>query len=113
LPFTLGHEIAGTVEAAGPDAGNVEIGRAYAVYPWMGCGSCPRCLAGDEHLCATTHHLGITVDGGYASHVLVPHPRYLVDISGFRRSSPAASCVPASPPSARCARSSPISTATR
>jgi D-arabinose 1-dehydrogenase-like Zn-dependent alcohol dehydrogenase len=83
LPFTLGHEIAGTVEAAGPDAGGIEIGRAYAVYPWMGCGACPRCLAGDEHLCATTHHLGITVDGGYASHVLVPHPRYLIDISGI------------------------------
>jgi D-arabinose 1-dehydrogenase-like Zn-dependent alcohol dehydrogenase len=48
----------------------------------MGCGECARCLAGDEHLCATTHHLGITVDGGYASHVLVPHPRYLIDISG-------------------------------
>jgi D-arabinose 1-dehydrogenase-like Zn-dependent alcohol dehydrogenase len=82
LPFTLGHEIAGTVEAAGPDAGDIDPERAYAVYPWMGCGECRRCLAGDEHLCATTHHLGITVDGGYASHVLVPHPRYLIDISG-------------------------------
>jgi len=83
LPFTLGHEIAGTVEAAGPEAGDVDVTRPYAVYPWMGCGSCRRCLAGDEHLCATTHHLGITVDGGYASHVLVPHPRYLIDISGL------------------------------
>ena len=27
--------------------------------------------------------LGITVDGGYASHVLVPHPRYLIDASGI------------------------------
>jgi D-arabinose 1-dehydrogenase-like Zn-dependent alcohol dehydrogenase len=82
LPFTLGHEIAGTVEAAGPDAA-VDASRPYAVYPWMGCGDCLRCLAGDEHLCATTNHLGITIDGGYASHVLVPHPRYLVDISGI------------------------------
>ena len=24
-------------------------------------------------------HLGIQVDGGFASHVLVPHPRYLID----------------------------------
>ena len=27
--------------------------------------------------------LGINVDGGYASHVLVPHPRYLIDASGI------------------------------
>ena len=26
-----------------------------------------------------TRHLGISVDGGFASHVLVPHPRYLID----------------------------------
>jgi D-arabinose 1-dehydrogenase-like Zn-dependent alcohol dehydrogenase len=83
LPFTLGHEIAGTVEAAGPEAGDLGTPAPYAVYPWMGCGECRRCQAGDEHLCATTHHLGITVDGGYASHVLVPHPRYLIDISGI------------------------------
>jgi D-arabinose 1-dehydrogenase-like Zn-dependent alcohol dehydrogenase len=82
LPFTLGHEIAGTVEAAGPDAGDIAPGH-YAVYPWIGCGACRRCEAGDEHLCATTDHLGITVDGGYASHVVVPHRRYLIDISGI------------------------------
>lgn len=82
LPFTLGHEIAGTVEAAGPEAG-VAPGERYAVYPWIGCGACRRCLAGDEHLCATTDHLGITVDGGYATHVVVPHRRYLIDIAGI------------------------------
>jgi len=30
LPFTLGHEIAGTVEAAGPEAKGVAEGRRYA-----------------------------------------------------------------------------------
>jgi D-arabinose 1-dehydrogenase-like Zn-dependent alcohol dehydrogenase len=82
LPFTLGHEISGEVEAAGPQAEGVAPGRRYAVYPWIGCGRCARCLAGDEHLCDTPNHLGITVDGGYASHVLVPHPRYLIDVEG-------------------------------
>ncbi len=83
LPFTLGHEIAGEVAALGPDADGIAVGERYAVYPWMGCGACPRCRRGDEHLCKVTHHLGITVDGGYASHVLVPHPRYLLDMSGI------------------------------
>jgi D-arabinose 1-dehydrogenase-like Zn-dependent alcohol dehydrogenase len=78
LPFTLGHEIAGAVEAAGPQA-DIAPGRKVAVYPWIGCGQCPACRHGDENLCAEARHLGIAVDGGYASHVVVPHPRYLLD----------------------------------
>jgi alcohol dehydrogenase len=78
LPFTLGHEIAGVIEAAGPDA-RTETGRAVAVYPWIGCGVCAACKAGEENLCAAPHHLGIYADGGYATHVLIPHPRYLLD----------------------------------
>jgi len=79
LPFTLGHEIAGVVERAGPEAENAAPGRAAAVYPWIGCGQCAACAVGDENICAAPRHLGITVDGGFASHVLVPHPRYLLD----------------------------------
>jgi alcohol dehydrogenase len=78
LPFTLGHEIAGVVETAGPDAG-IAAGKSFAVYPWIGCGNCAACKAGEENLCAAPRHLGITVDGGYATHVLIPHPRYLID----------------------------------
>lgn len=78
LPFTLGHEIAGVVERAGPDA-DAKAGAAVAVYPWIGCGECPACLAGDENICVKPRHLGITVDGGYATHVLVPHACYLID----------------------------------
>src|SRR5215470_15238232 len=40
LPFTLGHEIAGRIERAGPQAIDAEPGRAVAVYPWIGCGQC-------------------------------------------------------------------------
>lgn len=83
LPFTLGHEIAGHVAAAGPDAAGVSEGEHYAVYPWMGCGECSLCRRGDEHLCGTTHHLGVTVDGGFATHVVVPHPRYLLSTEGL------------------------------
>jgi D-arabinose 1-dehydrogenase-like Zn-dependent alcohol dehydrogenase len=79
LPFTLGHEIAGVIEAVGEQAGDAVIGRRVAVYPWIGCGSCPACNAGNENMCSANHHLGVTADGGYASHVLVPHPRYLLD----------------------------------
>jgi len=80
LPFTLGHEIAGVAERAGPDAaGDKILGKRIAVYPWIGCGACAACRAGEENLCSSNRHLGISADGGFASHVLVPHPRYLVD----------------------------------
>jgi len=79
LPFTLGHEIAGVVERAGPDAAGTKPGDKVAVYPWIGCGQCVPCRHGEENNCAASRHLGINLDGGYASHVLVPHPRYLID----------------------------------
>lgn len=78
LPFTLGHEIAGTVEDAGPDA-DTKSGAGVAVYPWIGCGQCAACKAGDENICTAPRHLGVTVDGGFATYVLVQHPRYLID----------------------------------
>ena len=79
LPFTLGHEIAGTIESAGSQAAGAKPGARVAVFPWIGCGQCAACRAGEENLCSTNRHLGISVDGGFASHVLVPHPRYLID----------------------------------
>ena len=78
LPFTLGHEIAGTVESVGADA-QVKPGAKVAIYPWIGCGQCAACKAGDENICASPRHLGITVDGGFATYVLIPHERYLID----------------------------------
>jgi D-arabinose 1-dehydrogenase-like Zn-dependent alcohol dehydrogenase len=78
LPFTLGHEIAGVVDSVGPES-DAKVGAAVAVYPWIGCGQCPACQVGDENICVSPRHLGIAVDGGYATHVLVPHARYLID----------------------------------
>ena len=78
LPFTLGHEIAGVVEHVGENAHGVTEGEEVAVYPWIGCGTCAACRRGSENICAAPRHLGINVDGGFASHVLVPHPRYLL-----------------------------------
>lgn len=78
LPFTLGHEIVGTVETAGPDTPRNLIGQHRVVFPWIGCGSCRDCLSGDENLCARNRYLGVALDGGFASHVIVPDSRYLL-----------------------------------
>lgn len=79
LPFTLGHEIAGEVAAVGPEAEGVRVGQRFVVFPWIGCGTCAACRDGNELLCPTPRTLGTRRDGGYADHVIVPHPRYLVD----------------------------------
>jgi len=77
-PRTLGHEIAGTVVALGPDAAGAKIGDRRIVFPWIGCGQCATCAAGNEHLCSAARSLGVNRDGGFADHVLVPHPKYLL-----------------------------------
>jgi alcohol dehydrogenase len=79
LPFTLGHEIAGIVDAVGPDAPKDLIGVKRAVFPWIGCGQCRECANGDENLCAKQRFLGVSIDGGFATHVLVPDAKYLLD----------------------------------
>lgn len=79
LPFTLGHEIAGVVDETGPDAPKDIVGKAFAVFPWIGCGQCRDCQNGDENLCARNRFLGVSIDGGFASHVLVPDAKYLID----------------------------------
>ena len=79
LPFTLGHEIAGVVDEAGPDAPADLIGARKAVFPWIGCGECRHCQNGDENLCIKQRFLGVSIDGGFASHVLVPDAKYLLD----------------------------------
>ena len=81
LPHTLGHEIEGEVAAIGPDAKGVKIGDRRAAFPWIGCGQCAACLRNEENLCIRPRQLGCSpgVPGGYATHVMIPHPKYLLD----------------------------------
>ena len=79
FPRAPSHEIVGTVVALGPDATGVAVGDTRIVYPWIGCGTCDRCVAGEENMCATMKPIGVITHGGMAEKVVVPHPRYLVD----------------------------------
>jgi len=82
-PLTLGHEPYGTVIAAGSQARDVPIGQDRLVCPWIGCGTCARCREGQDNHCMTPRWVGVQRAGGYADHLLIPHPRYLVDASGI------------------------------
>jgi D-arabinose 1-dehydrogenase-like Zn-dependent alcohol dehydrogenase len=82
-PVTLGHEPYGTVVVAGPDAGAVPIGADRLIFPWIGCGDCERCREGLDNSCMAPQMIGIQRPGGYADHLIVSHPRYLIDASGI------------------------------
>jgi propanol-preferring alcohol dehydrogenase len=85
LPFTLGHEVVGTVEELGDGAEDIEVGETVLVYgPW-GCGRCPRCGRGEEHLCERRDlrrgtGCGIGRNGGLAEYVVLPSPRLAIPI---------------------------------
>ncbi|HEX7969031.1 MAG TPA: alcohol dehydrogenase [Stellaceae bacterium] len=79
-PLTMGHEIVGEVVAFGPEASGVKVGDKRIAHPWIGCGTCAVCRRGEEQLCMAPRFLGVHKPGGYADHVLVPHPRYLLDL---------------------------------
>jgi propanol-preferring alcohol dehydrogenase len=71
LPLVQGHEIVGTVEAAGPGAGGFEVGERIGV-PWLGrtCGECSYCTRGRENLCDNAGFTGYTIDGGFAEYTV-------------------------------------------
>ena len=69
---------------ASPDSEAVTPGRKVVVFPWIGCGKCPICARGDEQNCSRPRSLGIYRGGGYATHVLVPHARYLLDMGDLK-----------------------------
>ena len=85
LPFTLGHEVAGTVAALGEGTDGIGVGESVLVYgPW-GCGRCARCSLGEEHLCEGRGvrpgaGCGLGRDGGLAEYVVLPSPRLSVPI---------------------------------
>ena len=89
LPRTMGHETVGEVLAFGPDVkdadkGDLKVGDVALVYPWLGCGKCELCLADDENMCMVKPNaLGVYCDGGYADHMTVPHPKYLINLKGL------------------------------
>src|ERR1700743_2679857 len=89
LPLTMGHETVGEIMAFGPDVqesdkGGLKVGDVVLAYPWLGCGTCKTCLGDDENMCVVKPNaLGVFCDGGYADHMTVPHPKYLLDLKGL------------------------------
>jgi threonine 3-dehydrogenase len=71
-PRIIGHEFCGTIEEVGEGVENRHVGQFVASESHIVCGHCRQCLSGQGHVCVNTVILGVDVDGGFASHVVIP-----------------------------------------
>lgn len=71
-PLIQGHEFAGTVVEAGPDAKDYKPGDRVAVDPIIWCGHCPACRRQHYPACSTLKLVGIDLDGGFSEYMKVP-----------------------------------------
>ena len=72
LPRVLGHEVSGTIEAAGPGVEGLAGGDRVSLESHIFCGGCRSCRLGRAHLCENTRYPGIDIDGAFAEYMTVP-----------------------------------------
>lgn len=84
LPFTLGHEVLGTVVAVGDERDKEWVGRSCGVHGIWSCGECRACSVGRDNYCVRLTGpigCGTGYDGGLADYMLVPSTRHLVSLA--------------------------------
>jgi len=72
VPITFGHEVAGTVEAVGPEVHHLEPGTFVAAETHIACRHCSTCRTGREHICENLRILGVDTEGAFAELVVLP-----------------------------------------
>ncbi len=73
FPVAPGHEVCGVIDALGVGVTWWQNGQRVASFHRDACGHCSACQQGERGLCTGAANIfGITIDGGYASHMLAP-----------------------------------------
>jgi (R,R)-butanediol dehydrogenase/meso-butanediol dehydrogenase/diacetyl reductase len=75
FPVVPGHEVVGTVEAAGEGVDGSVVGRRVVLDSRVPCGACAWCALGAFQRCPSIGFLGEVRDGGFAELVTVPLSR--------------------------------------
>jgi D-arabinose 1-dehydrogenase-like Zn-dependent alcohol dehydrogenase len=91
FPRAPGHEVAGTIDALGPDTPGWKVGDRVGV-GWHGGhdGTCDRCRRGDFITCRNLQIPGISYDGGYEQYMVTP-------VAGMARIPDALTAIEAAP----------------
>ncbi|HMA06812.1 MAG TPA: 6-hydroxycyclohex-1-ene-1-carbonyl-CoA dehydrogenase [Ramlibacter sp.] len=71
LPLALGHEISGRVVEAGAGA-EKWLGKSVIIPAVLPCGECDLCKRGLATICRSQKMPGNDIQGGFASHIVVP-----------------------------------------
>ena len=72
IPVILGHEYSGTIIEKGDSDLEFDIGDKVAIDPNIYCGHCDYCRKGMVSFCENLKALGVTMNGGFAEHSVVP-----------------------------------------
>jgi len=78
MPVILGHEISGTVVAAGDNYRRL-VGKDVVVPAVLPCGECDLCKSDRGNICRSQKMPGNDFDGGFASHFVTP-ARFLCEL---------------------------------
>ena len=72
-PRIPGHEIAATIEAAGPGVPDKFVaGTAVTVMPYTACGNCAACRRGRPNACQFNQTFGVQRDGAMTEYIVAP-----------------------------------------
>jgi alcohol dehydrogenase, propanol-preferring len=91
MPFTLGHEVGGWIDALGRGVGGFETGQPVAVVSTRSCGHCLECDAGFDNACDWNKlGRGYGMNGGIADFMIVESARPILSLERLdpRRAGP-------------------------
>jgi len=77
FPHRLGADVVGEVDMLGPGAQAAKVGDRVVVNPGLSCGTCERCLLGQDNFCRSYRIMGENTQGGYSRHIVVPDANLL------------------------------------
>lgn len=70
-PVRMGHELVGRVIDCGADV-SLKRGERVVVQPNLSCGQCEYCINKKRNLCKNKRSMGINIDGGFSTEILLP-----------------------------------------
>lgn len=83
LPHIGGSDVAGVIDAVGPDVSDWRAGDRVTLDPSLSCGQCEWCRKGEASLCVDYRILGEHTDGGFCNFMIAPARNLLRVPDGF------------------------------